>query len=270
VETDAYQRLWALERRGLRKAARFADWRQVRAWERRWPGRADAVTVCSQRDAERLQDLVAALPEVRVVPNGIDLDDVPFHDGPREPATLLFVGGMAYAPNIDGALRLARDVMPRVWESRPETALLLVGKDPPPEVRELEGDRVAVTGEVESVRPYLDRATLAAIPLRTGGGTRIKILEAMAAGVPVVTTPLGAEGLDLEHGREAWIADSDGELAAGILQLLSDRHRAATLAAAARRRAEADFGWDRSARELAALLTSCAAAPPGPPRPEPA
>ena len=259
VEADAYGLFMATEPRRLRRAARFADWRQVGAWERRWLRRARAVTVCSAGDAERLGELVPGLPDTHLVPNGVDLEAVAFHEGPREPATVLFVGGMAYAPNTDAALRLARDVMPRVWRQRPEARLVLAGKDPPAEVRALAGPRVEVTGEVPSVRPHLDRATLTVVALRAGGGTRLKILEAMAAGVPVVSTALGAQGLGFADGAEARIADSDEDLARATTALLDDPAAARALARRARARVEERFGWDRIAPRLESALETARA-----------
>ncbi len=255
VEADVYRRLMTIERWHPRKLARLVDWRQVAAWERRWLTRGDAVTVCSATDAQRLLQVVRDLPPTHVIPNGVDVAAIQYRDGPREAATVAFVGGMAYAPNTDAALRLAREVMPRIWAGREEAHLLLVGKDPPPEVRAVASSRIHVTGEVPSVGPYLDRATLAIVPLRAGGGTRLKILEAMAAGVPVVTTSVGAEGLGLEHDRDAWIGESDDELSAGVLSLLSDPPRARALARAARARVERDFGWDEIALRLERVLT---------------
>jgi glycosyltransferase involved in cell wall biosynthesis len=161
---------------------------------------------------------------------------------------------MSYTPNIDGAVHFVNDVMPLVWARRPSARVQIVGKDPAAEVLALAGDRVQVTGGVPDVRPYLDRATLTVVPLRSGGGTRLKLLEAMSAGAPIVSTTLGAEGLGLEHGHEAWLATDAAGLGLGVLTLMSDPDRARAMAAAARARAERDLSWDRVGARLADLL----------------
>ena len=170
---------------------------------------------------------------------------MPYSRPASEPETLIFFGGMGYAPNVDGSSRfLVREVLPLVWAVRPAVRLLLVGSNPAPEVKALAGPQVEVTGTVPAVLLYLRRAALAIVPLRSGGGTRLKILEAMAAGTPVVSTRLGAEGLDLVDREEAWLTQcSAAEIAEAILTLLATPAAAERMAVAARRRAERDFDW---------------------------
>jgi polysaccharide biosynthesis protein PslH len=261
AQAEAYRRLWRAETPGARKVARWHDWRSVRAFERRWIPRADAVTISSAGDLAVLERLVDEMPPATVVPNGVDVEAVRFRDGPRDPATLLFVGGMSYPPNVHAAQELVRDVMPRLWTQRPDARLLLVGKEPAPDVRRLAGPRVTVTGAVPSVEAYLARATASVVPLRSGGGTRLKILEAMAAGVPVVTTAVGAEGLDLEAARDVLIAETPDELAAATLELLENGDRRREIAHAARRRVERDFHWGPIAERLVGVLEAVAARP---------
>ena len=259
VEEELYRRLWRLERRPLRKVSRFLDWVAVRSFERDWVGRVSTVTVCSTRDRELL---IRAVPgaHVEVVENGADLSQPASTGAGRDPETVVMVGSMSYTPNIDAAVHFVNDVMPLVWARRPSARVQIVGKEPAPEVLALAGDRVQVTGEVADVRPYLDRATLTVVPLRSGGGTRLKLLEAMSAGTPIVSTTLGAEGLGLEHGREAWLATDAAGLGLGVLSLMSDPDRARAMALAARGRAERDLSWDRPGARLADLLAACGAA----------
>lgn len=259
VEEELYRRLWRLEPRPLRKVSRFLDWVAVRSFEREWVERASAVTVCSARDRELLSRIVPGA-HLEVVENGADLSHAASSGASRDPETVVMVGSMSYTPNIDGAVHLVNDVMPLVWARRPSARVQIVGKDPAPDVLALTGDRVQVTGEVPDVRPYLDRATLTVVPLRLGGGTRLKLLEAMSAGAPIVSTTLGAEGLGLEHGREAWLATDAAGLGLGVLSLMSDPDRAHAMALAARARAERDLSWDRPGARLAELLAACAAA----------
>jgi glycosyltransferase involved in cell wall biosynthesis len=132
------------------------------------------------------------------------------------------VGNFDHPPNRDAALRLCNEIMPLVWQKCPSALLWLVGRNPTPEIEALESDRVRVWGEVPLVSEYLEKCTLFVAPLREGGGMRIKLLEALSAGTPVVTTTLGSQGLDAENGRHLLVADSAEGMADCILRLLGD------------------------------------------------
>ena len=253
VETDLYDRLWRAESLRPRKLARLLDWREVARYETAWLNMADAVTVCSERDQARLAEL-APQQEFRVIPNGVDLEHVQFRGHRPEGGPIIFVGGMGWAPNVDAATILAQKIMPIVWGSHPDVELLLVGKDPVPEVQRLAGHQVRVTGAVPDIGPYLERASLTIVPLRSGGGTRLKILEAMGSGVPVLSTTVGAEGLGLSDGRDAVIRDSVAELGAAAVELIRNPRQAAEIARAARQRVEQDFGWAAIAQRLVAVF----------------
>jgi polysaccharide biosynthesis protein PslH len=255
-EAELYRRLSRSASGPGRRLAGLVLWQEVLRFERRWLPEADAVTVCSARDAGAIRPLAAPGARIEVVPNGADLEFAAAMARAPEPETLVLVGSMTWAPNVDGARFLVDRVLPLVWRERPGVKVLLVGKEPTTEVRSLAGERVEVVGEVPDVRPYLARAALTVIPLRSGGGTRLKLLEAMAAGVPIVSTEIGAEGLDLRHDTEAWLANDADGLAAGILALLSDPERAERMAAVARRRVEADFSWERAGERLNALIAA--------------
>jgi glycosyltransferase involved in cell wall biosynthesis len=260
VEADLYRSLARWERPGKRKVARLLDAAEVRRFERRWTARADLVTVISSADEARLRQLVPDIRTMQVVPNGVDTEEVAFAgpDG-RDPTQLVLVGGMAYAPNVHAARFLVQDVLPQVWDRHPEVVLSLVGKDPAPEVRELAGERVVVTGEVPDVRPFLARAALTVIPLRSGGGSRLKVLEAMASGTPVVTTPTGAAGLDLRSGEEVVLASDAAGLAAAVVDLIEDPARAHAMARRARERVERDFTWNAIGARFVEALERVAA-----------
>jgi polysaccharide biosynthesis protein PslH len=170
---------------------------------------AFAHIVCSKREE---MELKSRMPGARVatIPNGVDTAFFarPTVDVRWPPKSIIFVGAMNYYPNIDAALWFARDVWPRLRSLFPECRLTLVGSDPAPAVLALLGaEGIEVTGTVQDVRPFYHHADVALAPLRMGGGTRLKILEAMAAGVPVISTAVGAEGLAVESGRNILIAD---------------------------------------------------------------
>jgi glycosyltransferase involved in cell wall biosynthesis len=164
---------------------------------------------------------------------------------------------MSWRPNENAALWLVEQVWPRVVRRVPAARLLLVGRDPGPALRRLSGPAVEVTGSVEEVRPYLARARVALAPLRSGGGTRLKILEALDAGRPVVATTIGAEGLECLAGDGLTIVDDPEGMAEQIAALLRDAARAAELGRQGSAAVAARFSWDRT---LSPLLDQLAGA----------
>lgn len=171
-----------------------------------------------------------------------------------EPIDLLMVGSLGYYPNADGALFLCRDILPRLARGGPRPRLAIVGSKPPASVRAL-GERpgVRVLADVPDVAPYYAAARIVVVPIRAGGGSRIKILEAFAQGRPVVATSIGAEGLAVVDRRHLLIADSAGEFAAAIERLLAEPTLAADLVQGARRLVDERYSFERVAREIEAL-----------------
>lgn len=223
----------------------------MRYYEPRIADAVDRVVTMSEADSAVLRQRA---PEARidVVPNGVDtrgLCMLPPADGP--PA-LLFVGSMMYRPCVDAAIWLVREILPLVRRTHPETQVWIVGRGPEAEVLALAGSGVTVTGEVDNLQPYYERATLTLAPIRAGGGTRLKILEAMAYGRAVVSTTIGAEGLGATDGTQLVLADDAAAIARAIAALLNDPERRQRLATAGRALVEAEYDWDRiAARQLA-------------------
>jgi glycosyltransferase involved in cell wall biosynthesis len=187
----------------------------------------DHVLITSETDKNTLLKLVSnkAIPApVSVLPHGVDLGY--FQPNPsvqREPETIVFSGKMSYHANVAMVKYLVSDVMPRIWEQRPSTRLTVVGKDPPAEVRALGENRlITVTGTVEDIRPFLWTATVAVVPLIYGAGIQNKILEAMAVGTPVVTTPKALSSLRLTPGKDVLVADTVDEFSSKVLSLLEN------------------------------------------------
>ena len=238
---------------GARGAARFegAAWRR---YETRLLRSVDAAVALTEADAAALRALE---PSARIVtiPFGIPLPPEPA-DAAGDGDTVLFVGNFEHEPNVDAALRLARSILPRLGSAR----LCLVGSRPPDDVRALASDRVEVHGSVADVAPFLARASVVALPLRHGGGMRVKTLEALAAGKAVVATPLALEGVGVVDGQQALVAETDEELAAAIAALLADPERRRALGRAARAWAEENAGWDARIAEHEALYRSLVAA----------
>ena len=225
--------------------ARHFDLWKLRQLEREAARRIRHHLVCSEEDAAILRRRYPDL-ELGVVPSGFDPQHFrPSPDGvQRERDLLVFVGSMSYGPNVDAVVHFVREVLPRVRVRRPAAHLEIVGLDPAPEVLALAGPGVKVVGGVPDVRPYFERASAVVVPLRIGGGTRLKIVEALAMGAPVVSTPVGAEGLGLTHGEELLLARAPGAFAQAILQLLERPEWARDLGARGKVSVENRFRWD--------------------------
>lgn len=222
-----------------------ADWLDLHAWrhyEARIMREVNAVVVFTERDRAKLLPLAGTTP---IVPIGLGVD-IPA--GPLELAdngmpTLLFVGSFAHRPNADAARRIIEGILPRVHLRHPGTRLVLVGTNPPADVRTRIGPTLELAEAVPDVAPYLRRATIVLAPLRLGGGMRLKVLEALAAGKTLVASPLAVAGLDLVDGCQCVLAESDEEFAAAIINLIENPSRRRSLGQAARHWAEEHLAW---------------------------
>ena len=207
--------------------------------------------LCSRVDAAVLRERYGAL-DTAVIPSGFDPEHFRSSDPPveRDPNRLVFVGSMDYGPNVDAVRHFCREILPKVLEHRPETVFEIVGRDPTGEVRALASSRIRVAGGVPDVRPHLEHAALSVVPLRIGGGTRLKIVEALALGTPVVSTPVGAEGLRLASGTHLSLAEDDATFARAITHLLAHPAEAAQLAEAGKAFVRERYRWGALAEEL--------------------
>jgi len=190
---------------------------------------------------------------VGYVPTGVDLEYFSARrPRPRDSRELVFVGSMDWMPNEEGIRWFASDIFGAVQERIAGARLILVGRAPSPAIRALaaRNPAIEVTGTVADVRPYLQRAAVCVVPLRVGGGTRLKIYEAMAMGIPVVSTTIGAEGLPLRNGEHLLIADTADDQATAICTLLTDRAMADRLAANALRHVQEHCSWDAVAEHF--------------------
>lgn len=226
----------------------FVQARRLRAFERRVIARADATLCVSEQD----QRLLAALAPGRapdVIYNGIDVASYARIDEAdrRVQAVIpqiVYTGKMDFRPNIDAALWFAREIFPRVLAGQPKARFVIVGQKPGPRLDPLRAHpNIDITGAVDDIRPSIHAATVYVAPLLAGGGTRFKLLEAMAMRKAIVSTPLGAEGFDVTSGREMMLAAEPGAFAEAVLALLGDPSRRATMGAAAHAFVSAAYDW---------------------------
>ena len=235
------------------------QWRRLERFER-WAVRSCDLTLCvSNHDANQMEALAGSSVRTAVVPNGIDVTRYPFRaPAASEPPNLLFLGKLDYRPNQEAVGWLVNELLPRLWEKVPEARLFLVGHNPPEWlVRAGQHDeRIAVTGGVPDERPYLERAAVFALPLQVGGGSRLKALVALASGVPIVSTSLGVEGLELEPEADYLCADSTEQWVTRLTGLLGDAARRQGLAEHGRSTVERLYDWAAIAPALDAAYAS--------------
>ena len=239
-------------------AHRIALAAEARRWRRfdlaRLPDYDLLVTV-SEHDADPLARATAT--RVEAVAAGVDTQAIdPPPVSPDAPPALIFTGTMSWPPNAEGLRWLLREVWPSVRDAVPEARLLAVGAAPPEDVRRLAAadDRVELPGRVPTLGPWFERATVVVIPILSGAGIRLKVLDAMASGRAIVTTTMGAQGVMAADGRHFVLADDADAFASATVALLRDRERAAALGAAARRLAEERYTWDVVGDRFEALL----------------
>lgn len=202
----------------------------------------DASIYISDVDAHAVRS--GRVSRIHVVPNGIfHADAPPIAKAPPANRTIGFLGNMSYRPNISAVLRLAQRIFPRILTSLADAKLLVIGRDPAPAISELHSSAISITGTVDNIWPWIARANVFVYPMIEGTGLQNKILEAMYAGIPVVTTPIAANGIGARNGAQILIADTDDEIVEQVLKVLSDPEYAARLADEARSFVMREFSW---------------------------
>jgi len=235
----------------VRRLYAEVNWRKLRREELGTYRTADGVYLCSRSDEQRLLEEV---PEARtlVIPNAADVDYYqPCDTDPRpDGCTVVFFGLLSYTPNVDGVLHFVHDIWPRVADALPQARCKIIGGSPPPSLLKLASPRIEFTGFVPDLRSHLASAAAVIVPLRFGGGTRLKIVEAMAMGKAIVSTTLGAEGIEAVPGRDLLIEDQPATFADAVIRLLTDPRLAARIGRSARQLAVSRYAWSGAAQAL--------------------
>ena len=242
IEYDILRRTTTAEGASVRKLYSWVNYLKLRNEERAAWQKFDGVTLTSERD-ELVLRRDAPGTRTAVIPNGVDTAFFAPSDTPVDPDTILFFGAINYYPNTEGLLFFLDEVFPLVKRAHPSAKLTIVGQQPPPAIAARAAEDVIVTGLVDDVRPYLERAAVVITPLRIGGGTRLKIVEAMAMGKAIVATRLGAEGLNVNNGVDILLADTVADFAGQVTRALADEALTYRLGKSARKRAEEQYSW---------------------------
>ena len=242
-----------LLRRAEQENDRLKQWyfaqegRRLSAYERSVARRFQAHLVCADLDAQRLADIAGPVP-TQEVPNGVDLEY--FQPAPpetvQEPDSMVFVGGLSWYPNASAMRFFVREVWPIVASRRPSASLRIIGRNPPADLQKATAsdNRIRLMGFVDDIRPEVGASMVYVCPIFEGGGTRLKMIDAMAMGKAIVAHPVAAEGLGLEHGLDVLLAEGPEDLARLCIELFDERDRREALGAAARKRAEEVFGFE--------------------------
>lgn len=264
IESLLMRRYARQETNPLKRAYAEVTWRKLATYERETCRRFSHCLTCSDEERVLLQTR-CGVDRVTVIPNGMDVDgdsgEEPHgHQGgnPAPGERIVFVGRMDYHANVEGVRWFSRHVWPRIRACRPGAVFQIVGGHPVPAISRLaRAGEIEVTGFVRDVRPYVKDASVVVVPLRVGGGTRLKILEALGLGKPLVSTTVGAEGIDAVPDRDLIIADRAQEFADEVVSLLIQPERRKALGDAGRRLVQSQYNWDRIVKDLESIYEQC-------------
>jgi sugar transferase (PEP-CTERM/EpsH1 system associated) len=260
VEAMIWKRHYEVAKNPIWKAISRLEWRKMEAAERHYLSRADRVLTVSETDRDAFTPF---LPHqtITVIPTGVDVGY--FKPMPVEelPNSLVFTGSMDWLPNEDAILYFVEAILPLIRQQCPDVSLEVVGRNPSRKLQAVQVEKaVRLTGWVDDIRPFLARGSVCIVPLRIGGGTRLKIFEAMAMGKATVSTTIGAEGLPVRSGENILLADTPQDFADAVISLFRDFNRRRSLGSAARTLVEQNYSWQKIAESFSHTLEDVVAA----------
>jgi glycosyltransferase involved in cell wall biosynthesis len=254
IFADAYR-----QRVGTAKWRHGLTWVKYARYLRELSKQFCALTVVSQREKEGFERIGVPTSKVRVIPNGVDCCESNSSFTTRDPFALIYNGAVTYSANLDAMRYFVKEILPRIVEQEPRAHVRITGRADQVAINELSvHNAVSFTGYVPDARPLVQSSAVCVVPLRTGGGTRLKILEALALGTPVVATSKGAEGLNVRDGEHLLIADDPRAFADAVIRLLQDQPLRGRLTQAARTRVCAEYDWSQIADQLGQVIQNCA------------
>lgn len=255
VEYEIMQRTYETEKSPLRKLLAKSEYKKYYRQEIENCEKFDACLTTSQRDTDILKARMQSDTSFHVIPNGVDSEFFQALDIPQNPNLILFTGTISYYPNVEGILWFAKNVWPLIKQRKPEAQFCIAGKSPPAEIQALTSDpSIEVTGAVDDMRDYYAKAAVVVVPLRVGGGTRLKILEAMAMEKAVVSTGVGAEGIEYTVNKNILIEDDPQGFANATIDVLENSEKKALLETQGRKLVEKLYDWKAVTSKLCEIF----------------
>jgi polysaccharide biosynthesis protein PslH len=255
VEAIIWRRHFEVARNPLWKALSWREWKRMDAAERRYLQQADHVLVVSENDRKHFSSFLDPR-KLTVIQTGADTEFFQPRGDKEIPNSMVFAGSMDWLPNEDGIFYFADEILPLIQRRASDVRLCIVGRNPSQRLQELaaRSPNIQLTGWVEDVRPYLAQGAVCVVPLRIGGGTRLKIFEAMSMAKAIVSTSIGAEGLPIKNGVHLLLADDPGSFAERTLQLLTDAAKRSKIGQAGRRLVEQNYSWVTVSKDFVEIL----------------
>jgi polysaccharide biosynthesis protein PslH len=246
VESQIWRKHFEVAANPFWKILSWREWRKMEAAEQKYLALADLVLTVSDSDRDTFAHSVNT-EKIKVIPTGVDIDYFCPTPAKQIPFSMVFTGSMDWLPNEDAIFYFAESILPLIRKQIPQAQLEVVGRNPSRKLQALAhaGNGISVTGRVDDIRPFVAKAECCIVPLRIGGGTRLKIFEAMGMAKAIVSTPLGAEGLPVRSGRNILLADAPEDFAGAVVSLLRDPDRRSQLGAAARKLVEDNYSWKK-------------------------
>ncbi|MBA4313286.1 MAG: hypothetical protein C0417_11730 [Chlorobiaceae bacterium] len=228
VEYEIFRRMWLNARSPLRQLYYKSEYKKFYHEEMIAIRRQNSILVTSVNDKNILDREVPEVPKY-VIPNGVDAEYFTPTDEKREPNSLVFTGTMSYVPNYDGLVYFLDTIFPIIQKTIPDIKIYIVGNNPPKNLLSRASNNIVITGFVDDVRPYINRSSVYVVPLRMGSGTRLKVLEAMSMRIPIVTTSMGCEGINVVDNESVLIANEPESFAESVIKLLNNKNLRQTL-----------------------------------------